>query len=90
MVQLCNVLYDFQLSSYLTKTCSIHNTYTFQRFNIPDKAVRYSMPAPNSPGQATKLYDEFVRAQDTPVQSLHETLDLSPEVLELGRGNGRG
>lgn len=55
----------------------------FQKFNIPDKSVRYSMPAPNSPGQATKLYDEFVRAQDTPVQSLQETLDLSPEVLEL-------
>ncbi|KAL7448123.1 hypothetical protein ACHAWC_000372, partial [Mediolabrus comicus] len=53
------------------------------KFNIPDKAVRYAMPAPNSPGPAQKLYDEFVRAQDTPVQSLQDTLDLSPDVLEL-------
>lgn len=41
------------------------------------------MPCPNSPGQATKLYDEFCAAQDTPVASLQEAIDVSPELLEM-------
>jgi hypothetical protein len=54
-----------------------------KKFNIPDKDIRYSMPCPNSPGQATKLYDEFCQAQDTPVQSIQEAIDVSSELLEM-------
>lgn len=53
------------------------------KFNIADKHILYSMPCPNSPGQATKLYDEFCAAQDTPVASLQEAIDVSPELLEM-------
>lgn len=54
-----------------------------KKFNIADKLVRYSMHCPNSPGQATKLYDEFISAQDTPMKSIQESLDVSPELLEM-------
>jgi hypothetical protein len=54
-----------------------------KKFNIPDKDVRYSMPCPNSPGQANKLYDEFCQAQDTPLPSIQEAIDVSPELLEM-------
>lgn len=39
------------------------------------------MASPNSPGQATKLFEEFSRAQDTPLQSLQTQLDVSPELV---------
>ncbi|KAK1738078.1 hypothetical protein QTG54_011372 [Skeletonema marinoi] len=54
-----------------------------KKFNIADKSVRYSMACPNSPGQANKLYEEFISAQDTPMKSLQESLDVSPELLEM-------
>ena len=54
-----------------------------KKFNIPDKDVRYAMACPNSPGAATKLYDEFSAAQEAPVQSILEDLDMSPELLEM-------
>ncbi|KAL7444116.1 hypothetical protein ACHAXM_009866 [Skeletonema potamos] len=54
-----------------------------KKFNIPDKSVLYSMPAPNSPGQATKLYEDFIRAQDAPMQTLQKSLDVTPELLEM-------
>lgn len=54
-----------------------------KKFNIADKAVRYSMACPNSPGQANKLYEEFISMQDAPMQSLQESLDVSPELLEM-------
>lgn len=53
------------------------------KFNIPDKDVRYSMACPNSPGQATKLYEDFCQAQDTPLKSIQEAIDVSPELLEM-------
>lgn len=54
-----------------------------KKFNIPDKQVLYSMPCPNSPGQATKLYDEFCQAQDSPVKSIQDAIDVSPDLLEM-------
>lgn len=54
-----------------------------KKFDVPDKCVLYSMPCPNSPGQATQLYDEFCKAQNTPVVSLQETLQVTPELLEM-------
>lgn len=54
-----------------------------KKFNIPDKDVRYSMPCPNSPGQATKLYDDFCAAQETPLPSIQEAIEVSPEILEM-------
>lgn len=52
-------------------------------WDIADKAVSYGMPCPNSPGQATKLFEQFCRAQDAPVDSLQDELDISPELLEM-------
>ncbi|KAL7538402.1 hypothetical protein ACHAXR_008533 [Thalassiosira sp. AJA248-18] len=54
-----------------------------KKFNVPDKDIRYSMACPNSPGAATKLYDDFCQAQDTPVQSIQDAIDISPELLEM-------
>ena len=54
-----------------------------KKFNIPDKDVRYSMSCPNSPGQATKLYDEFCQAQDAPLKSIQDTIDVSADLLEM-------
>mmetsp|Transcript_28491 Transcript_28491/g.60359 ORF Transcript_28491/g.60359 Transcript_28491/m.60359 type:complete len:238 (+) Transcript_28491:111-824(+) len=52
-------------------------------FDIADKNVKYSMACPNSPGQANKLYEAFCQAQDVPVQSIQEKLDVTPELLEM-------
>ena len=54
-----------------------------KKFNIADKAVLYSMPCPNSPGQASKLYEEFISAQEAPMKTLQESLDVSPDLLEM-------
>mmetsp|Transcript_9732 Transcript_9732/g.23822 ORF Transcript_9732/g.23822 Transcript_9732/m.23822 type:complete len:237 (+) Transcript_9732:156-866(+) len=54
-----------------------------KKFSIPDKDVRYSMPCPNSPGQATKLYDEFIAAQDTSLPSIQKAIDITPDLLEM-------
>jgi len=54
-----------------------------KKFNVPDKDIRYQMACPSTPGQATKLYDKFVQAQDTPVQSIQDAIDVSPELLEM-------
>lgn len=54
-----------------------------KKFNIPDKDVRYAMSAPNSPGQATKLYDDFLAAQEAPLASIQESIDVSGELLEM-------
>ena len=48
-----------------------------------DKDIRYSMSCPNSPGQASKLYDDFCQAQDTPVQSIQDAIDVTPDLLEM-------
>lgn len=52
-------------------------------FNVPDKAVKFAIHPPNSPGQAAKLFDEFVSAHDASEESLQTNLDISPELLEI-------
>ena len=41
------------------------------------------MPAPTNPGPAEKLFDQFAKAQDSPLDSLQEALDMTPELLEM-------
>lgn len=52
-------------------------------FNIPDKDVKYCMTCPNSPGQAEKLYNEFCKAQDSPIKSIESEIDVSGELLQM-------
>lgn len=52
-------------------------------FDVADKAVTYSMPCPTSPAPAEKLFQEFSRAQDTPLDTIQKELDMSPELLEM-------
>lgn len=52
-------------------------------FNIPDKDVKYCMTCPNSPGQAEKLYKDFCKAQDSPIKSIQDTIDVSPELIQM-------
>ena len=52
-------------------------------FNIPDKDVKYCMTCPNSPGQAEKLYNEFCKAQDSPIKSIEDEIDVSAELLQM-------
>lgn len=54
-----------------------------KKFNIPDKDVCYYLPCPSSPGQATKLYDELCKAQDAPIQSIQDAIDVTPDLLEM-------
>jgi|UniRef100_A0A7S2XMW8 hypothetical protein len=54
-----------------------------KKYGVADKAVLYSMPSPNSVGQAAKLFDDFCRAQDAPDVSLQDQLDISPYLLEM-------
>eukprot|EP01083_Nonionella_stella_P058898 154171_1 len=41
------------------------------------------MSCPNSPGQAAKLFEEFSQAQDAPMKTLQEKLDVTPELLYM-------
>lgn len=52
-------------------------------FNIPDKAILFAMNAPNSPGQATKLFNEFCAAQAATEKQLEAKLAISTELLEM-------
>lgn len=54
-----------------------------KQYGIPDKAILFSMPCPNSPGKADKLFQDFCRAQDAPADTLQEELDISPALLEM-------
>ena len=54
-----------------------------KKFNVPDKDILYSMACPNSPGQATKLFDEFIEAQDTSLSSIQKQIDVSADILEM-------
>lgn len=54
-----------------------------KKYDIADKAVLYSMPRPDKPGQADKLFEEFCRAQDAPVMTLLDELDITPELLQM-------
>lgn len=52
-------------------------------FDVADKAVTYAMPCPNAPGPAQKLFEQFVRAQDAPLDTLQQELEITPELLEM-------
>jgi hypothetical protein len=54
-----------------------------QWHDVADKAVLYNMAAPNSPGPAQQLFTEFCRAQNIPLDSLQEQLDITPSLLEM-------
>jgi len=41
------------------------------------------MTCPNSPGQAEKLYTDFCKAQDSPIKSIQDAIDVSPELLQM-------
>ena len=53
-----------------------------KKFDIPDKDILYSIPCPNTPGQASKLYDEFCEAHDTvSLRSIQQAIDVAPDLL---------
>jgi hypothetical protein len=52
-------------------------------YSIPNKAVHFAMIAPNSPGQAAKLFDAFCDAQEASEKELEAKLEISPEFLEM-------
>ena len=52
-------------------------------FGIADKAINFAIPAPNSPSQQQKLYDEFIAAQQISEEELQQKLEVSPELLEM-------
>jgi len=54
-------------------------SYLFNSFSFLQSIVA----CPNAPGQATKLYDEFCAAQETPLASIQEAIDVSPDLLEM-------
>jgi hypothetical protein len=54
-----------------------------KHYEIADKAVHFVMYPPNSPGAASKLFDEFVKAQCASEEDLQTKLDISPEYLEI-------
>ena len=54
-----------------------------KHFGIPDKAVHFALPCPNSPGAATKLFDEFCKAQVAYEEELQSKLDINAELLEM-------
>jgi len=54
-----------------------------KKYGIADKQVTYAIPCPNSPGKASKLYQDFCRAQDAPIDSLNEQLEMTPELLQM-------
>mmetsp|Transcript_41289 Transcript_41289/g.96823 ORF Transcript_41289/g.96823 Transcript_41289/m.96823 type:complete len:230 (-) Transcript_41289:141-830(-) len=54
-----------------------------KKYGIADKSIRYSMSCPNSPGQAQKLYSDFCASQDSPLQTLEEKLEITPDLLEM-------
>jgi hypothetical protein len=55
-----------------------------KKFHIPDKDILYSIPCPNTPDQATKLYDEFCLAHDTlSLQAIQDSINVSPDLLVM-------
>ena len=45
--------------------------------------MHFALSAPNTPGAANKLFDEFVAAHDSSEKDLQTKLDITPEMLEL-------
>ena len=53
------------------------------KYKIADKMVSFSMPAPNSPGAAQKLFQDFCEASEADEKGLQSSLDISTELLEM-------
>jgi hypothetical protein len=51
--------------------------------HIPDKAVHFAMHPPNTPGAASKLFDDFLSAYELSEEDICAQLEVSPELLEL-------
>lgn len=54
-----------------------------KQYSIADKAVHFALAAPNSPGQATKLFDDFCDAHESSEEEIQTKLDISTEFLEM-------
>jgi hypothetical protein len=52
-------------------------------YDIPDKAILFTIAAPNSPGACDKLYTEFLSAHDASTETLQSKLEISSEILEI-------
>ena len=59
-------------------------------YNVPDKAIDFAMPSPNTPAQQEKLYQEFLAAQQVPEDQLSNQLQVSPELLEMAWEEAEG
>ncbi|EJK63287.1 hypothetical protein THAOC_16069 [Thalassiosira oceanica] len=53
------------------------------KYNVPDKDVTYAMPCPNSVGKAAKLYEDLCRAQESPLETIQDELDVSPDLVQM-------
>jgi len=56
---------------------------TGKSFNIADKAVTFSTPAPNTPAKAEKLLTALASIQVDSENQLCQKLEVSPELLEM-------
>lgn len=88
MIQDVLVIHQSYTDSLLTACISFVSKYRVvdsegNPFNIPDKDVKYCMTCPNSPGQAEKLYNEFCKAQEAPIESIQSEIDVTPELLQM-------
>ncbi len=55
-----------------------------KKFDIPDKDILYSIPCPNTPGQASKLYDEFCETHNAmSLRSIQQAIDVTPDLLVM-------
>lgn len=54
-----------------------------KHYGIADKAVSFAMPCPNTPGKASKLYQEFEEAQQISEKEIQVKLDISAELLVM-------
>jgi hypothetical protein len=61
-----------------------------KKYGIADKAVLFAMNAPNTPGAATKLFNEFCDAYQADEQTLQTKLDVSTELLEMAWEESEG
>ena len=52
-------------------------------YDIADKAVTFSTPAPNNPGKVEKLLTELAAVQSATEDDLCQKLDVSPDLLEM-------
>lgn len=56
---------------------------TGKTFDVADKEISFSLPAPKSAKLADDLLEELDEAQDMPDEELNKELDISPELLAM-------